>query len=183
MQTLRKTISLYDNRHQIGLAWKPNANNPNKCKAAIAQNHGMKIQLHKNSEKLSLYQDTIDKDVQKTIKADEIPSTGWILPEYGVTNPNKPGKLHRVSNAKYNFKGVCLHDMSLIGSDLLCNLLRVITHFHERKHPITANIEGMYMPVPVNPKERKFLHFLLGAEQPKFFEHVRFVIGAKCSPT
>ena len=53
MQTLWKTISLYDNRYQLGLLRKPNANLPNNYKAAIFQYHWMKIQLKKNSEKLA----------------------------------------------------------------------------------------------------------------------------------
>ena len=127
----------------------------------------MKIQLNKNSEKLALYQNTIDQDLSKhyirKLEPDEILSTGWILPEYGVINPNKPGKLRRVSNAKSKFKGVCLNDMLLTGPDLLCNLLGVITRFREGKHPITADIEGMYMQVSVNPEDRKFSSFPLGS--------------------
>ena len=49
MQTLRKTISFYDNRYQLGLLWKPNANLPNNYKAAIAQYNRMKIQFNKTS--------------------------------------------------------------------------------------------------------------------------------------
>ena len=179
MQTLRKTISLYDNRYQLGLLWKPNANLPNNYKAAIAQYNRMKIQLNKNSEKLALYQNTIDQDLSKhyirKLEPDEIPSTGWTLPEHGVINPNKPGNFRRVSNAKSKFKGVCLNDMLLTGPDLLCNLLGVITRFREEKHPITADIEGMYMQVSVNPEDRKFLRFLWGAEEPEFLEYTRFI--------
>ena len=61
--------------------------------------------------------------------------------------------------------------------------LGVITRFRERKHPITVDIEGMYMQVSVNPEDRKLLRFLWGAEEPKFFEYTRFVFGAKCSST
>ena len=59
--------------------------------------------------------------------------------------------------------------MLLTGPDLLCNLLRVITRFRERKHSITAEIEGMNMQVFVNTDDRKFLRFLWGAEEPEFF--------------
>ena len=171
MQTLRKTISLYDNRYQ--LVWRPNANLPNNYKAAIVQYNRMKIQLNKNSEKLALYQNTIDQDLSKhyipQLEPDEIPSTGWILLKHGVINPNKPGKLRRVSNAKSKFKVVCLNDMLLNGPDLLCNLLGVITRFRDGKHPITTDIEMMYMQVSVNPEDRKFLRFLWGAEETDFF--------------
>ena len=63
METPRKTISVYDNRYQLGFLWKLNANLPNNYKTAIAQHHRMKIQLDMKSEKLVVYQDTFDKDV------------------------------------------------------------------------------------------------------------------------
>ena len=65
MQTLRKTISLYDNHYRLGFLWKQNANLPINYKAEIAQLHRIKIQLNKDSEKLALYRDTIDKDLSK----------------------------------------------------------------------------------------------------------------------
>ena len=71
--------------------------------------------------------------------------------------------------------------MLFTGPDLLCNLVGSITRFGERKHPITADIEGMYMQVSVNSENRKLLRFLWGAEEPKFFEYTRFVFGAKSS--
>ena len=131
-----------------------------------------KNQLNKNSEKLALYQNTIDHDLSKhyirKLEPDEIPSTGWILLEHGVMNPNKPGKLRRVSNAKSKVKRICLNDMLLTGPDLLCNLLEVSTRFRKQKHPITADIEEMYMQVSVNPEDKKFLRFLWGRENPNF---------------
>ena len=63
MQTLRKTISFYGNRYQLGLLLKPNANLPNNYEAAIAQYNRMKIQFTTNSENLVLYQNTIDQDL------------------------------------------------------------------------------------------------------------------------
>ena len=131
----------------------------------------MKLQLNKNSEKVALYQNTIDQDLSKhyirKLEPDEIPSTGYILPKYDVINPNKRVNLRSVSNAKFKCKGVCLNDMLLTGPDLLCNLLGIITR----------------LQVSVNPEDRKFLRFLWGAEEPELFEYTRFVFGAKCSPT
>ena len=74
--------------------------------------------------------------------------------------------------------------MLLTGLDLLCNLLGVFNQFHERKHPITADFEGMYIQVSVNTEYRKFLRFLWGAEEPViFFSTLGFVFRAKSSPT
>ena len=73
--------------------------------------------------------------------------------------------------------------MLLTGPDLLCNLLGVVCRFREKRYPISADIEGMYMQVSVRPDDRKFLRFLWGTDKPDFYEYTRFVFGAKCSPT
>ena len=73
--------------------------------------------------------------------------------------------------------------MLFTGPDLLSNLIGVINRFREGKHFITADIEGMYMQVSVNPGDRKILRYLCGAEEPEFFEYTRFVFEANCSPT
>ena len=58
--------------------------------------------------------------------------------------------------------------MLFTGPDLLPNLIGVINRFREGKHFITADIEGMYMQVSVNPGDRKILRYLCGAEEPEF---------------
>ena len=160
---------------------------PNNYASALQQFKRMRLALDKDKDKLALYQGTIDKDLEKQyirrLDNAEIPSTGWLLPEHGVTNPNKPGKIRRVSNAKSRYRGVCLNDMLLTGPDLLCNLLGVVCRFREKRYPISADIEGMYMQVSVRPDDRKFLRFLWGTDKPDFYEYTRFVFGAKCSPT
>ena len=46
--------------------------------------------------------------------------------------------------------------------DLPSNLLAVICRFRERKYPINADIESMYMKVSVRPADRKILRFIWG---------------------
>ena len=128
-----------------------------------------------------LYSATIEKDLRcgyiRRIPHHEVPSTGWLLPEHGVLHPNNPG------NSDDKYKGVCLNDMLLTGPDLLANLLGIILRFREKQHPLSTDIEAMYMQVSVCPADMKFLRFLLGELEPHFFEYLRFVFGAKCSPT
>ena len=73
--------------------------------------------------------------------------------------------------------------MLLTGPDLLANLLGIILRFREKRYPLSADIEAMYMQVSVRPADRKFLRFLWGETDPHFFEYLRFVFGAKSSPT
>ena len=44
--------------------------------------------------------------------------------------------------------------MLFTGPDLLSNLIGVINRFREGKNFITADIEGMYMQVSVNPGDK-----------------------------
>ena len=187
LNTLRDTIRFVDNRYEVGLLWKPNAELPNNFAAAIQQFKKLKQRLNRDPITLDLYSATIENDLKneyiRRVPADDIPSTGWLLPEHGVLHPNKPGKLRRVSNARAKYKGVCLNDMLLFGPDLLANLLGIILRFRENKYSLSADIEAMYMQVSVRPDDRKFLRFLWGENDPQFFEYLRFVFGAKCSPT
>ena len=75
------------------------------------------------------------------------------------------------------------HDMLQTGPDLLANLLGIILRFREKKISTFADFETMYMQISVHPAERKFLRFLWGETEPHFFEYLRFLFGAKCSPT
>ena len=187
LETLRQTITYTYGRYQVGILWKPNACLPNNYFAAAQQFKKVKIYLLNEPDKLAMYQVTIANNLTmkyfRKLPSEEIPSTVWILPEHGVTNPNKPGKLRRVSNAKHEFKGACLNEMLLSRPDLISNLLAVICRFRERKYLINADIESKYMQVSVRPEDRKFLRFIWGKTQPDLYEYNRFVFGAKCLPT
>ena len=114
----------------------------------------------------NLFDNDLSKRYRRKLESDEKPSTGWILPEHGVINPNKPGKLRRVSEAQSKFKEICLNGMLLTGHDLLCNLLGVITRLREPKQSITSDIERMYMQVSVKAEDRKFIRFLWERKNP-----------------
>ena len=148
LKTLHDTIRFVDNRYEVGLLWKPNAELPNNFAAALQQYKKSKQRLMHDPVTHDLYSATIEKDLQcgyiRRIPHDEVPSTGWLLPEHGVLHPNKPGKLRRVSNARAKYKGVCLNDMLLTGPDLLANILGIILRFREKRYPLSADIEAMY---------------------------------------
>ena len=186
-QTLKATTRYVDGRYEVGLLWKPDAELPNNFNSAILQFKRMQKRLNSQPEVKQLFSDTVSNDLAngyiRKLNPEEIPSTGWLLPEHGVMHPHKPGKLRRVSNARSKYRGVCLNDMLLPGPDLLANLLGVLIRFRERKYPLTADIEAMFMQVSVRPADRKFLRFLWGTEDADFYEYLRFIFGAACSPT
>lgn len=186
LTTLKKTTTFKDGRYEVGLLWHPDASLPNNFAAAIQQFKRMKNRLSQQPNLHTMYQNTIDRDIEKgyirKLEPCEVPTTGWILPEHGVYSQVKD-KLRRVSNAAAKYKGTCLNDMLLTGPDLLANLVGVVLRFRQKQFPIAADIEGMYMQVSVRPQDRKFLRFLWGTEKPEMYEYLRHVFGAKCSPT
>ena len=187
LKTLRDIIRFVDNRCEVGLLWKPNAELPNNFAAALQEYKRSKQRLMHDPVTHDLYSATIEKDLRcgyiRRIPHDEVPSTGWLTPKHAVLHPNKPGKLRRVSNAQVKYKGVCLNDMLLTGTDLLANLIGIILRFREKRYPLSADIEAMYKQVSMRPADRNFLRFLWGETGPHFLQNLRFVFGAKCSPT
>ena len=138
LSTLQKTTTFKDGRYEVGLLWHPNVQLPNNFTAAIQQFKKMKHRLSRQPDLHAMYQDTIDKDLEKgyirKLESHEIPKTGWILLEHGVYSHVK-AKLRRESNAAAKFKERCLNDMLLVGPDLLANLVGVILCFHQKKNP------------------------------------------------
>ena len=184
---LEKTTKHVDGRYEVGLLWKENAALPNHYAAAVSHFIKTKERLEKDEKLFELYSKTIPDDIERgfirKIEHIDIPETGWLIPEHPVTNPNKPGKVRRVSNAAAKYRGVCLNDMLLTGPDLPANLVGAIFRFRETPIPISADIEAMYVQVSVRPEDRKFLRFLWGKDEAQMYEYMRHVFGAKCSPT
>ena len=65
MKILRRTAKLQDNRYEIGLLWKQDAQLPNNYASALQQFKRMRLALDKDKEKLALYRGTINKDLEK----------------------------------------------------------------------------------------------------------------------
>ena len=101
--------------------------------------------------------DRYDAEIQKDLKAGYIRKisaledldTKWYLPHYGITNPNKPGKLCRITNAASCYAGICLNDKLLAGPDLLGNMLAIQFRFSEQHVALQSDIEAMFMQVKV----------------------------------
>ncbi|XP_075261127.1 uncharacterized protein LOC142352857 [Convolutriloba macropyga] len=100
-----------------------------------------------------MYQKTLDTDIEKgyvkpVIFSSIAPSRVWYLPHHPVTNPNKPGKVRRVSNAASVFKGNSLNSNLLTGPVLINNLVGLLLRFRENPVAVSADIEAMFMQKP-----------------------------------
>ena len=108
------------------------------------------------------------------------------LPHYSITNPNKPGKLRRITNAASCYAGICLNNKLLVSPDLLGNMLAIQLRFRERRVALQSDIEAMFMQVKVRTEDRQFLRFLCNKEifsVPDVFEYERHIFGARDSST
>ena len=136
-----------------------------------------------------MYQKTLDTDIEKghvkpVIFSSIAPSRVWYLPHHPVTNPNKPGKVRRVSNAASLFKGNSLNSNILTGPDLNNNLVGLLLRFRENPVAISADIEATFMQVGIIEKNQPSMRFLWPTNQSvEQFQYTRLIFGARCSPS
>ena len=191
---LGSTTKVTGERYEVGMLWtEPEPNLPNNYSSALSQLHSLERRLQRDPNLKSLYQKSIDTDVEKGFEKilDESEVKGtfgkeWYLPHHPVLNPNKLGKVRRVCNAASKFKGVCLNDKLLAGPDLLHGLIGTIFRFRERPVALTADIESIILQVQVPEQDRSCLRFLWRSRTKKpvqVYEYQRHVFGAKSSPT
>ena len=131
-----------------------------------------------------MYQKTLDTDIEKVYVKPVTPSRVWYLPHHPVTNPNKPGKVRRVSNAASVFKGNSLNSNLLTGQDLINNLVGLLLRFRENPVAISADIEAMFMQVGIIEKDQPSMRFLWPTNHSvKQFQYTRLIFGNRCSPS
>ena len=116
--------------------------------------------------------------------SDTTPDRVWYLPHHSVTNPNKPEKVRRISNAASTFKGKSMNSNLLTGPDLLNNLVGLLFQFREKPVAITADIKAMFKQVGIIETDQTSMRFLWPTERSiKQFQYTRLIFGARCSPT
>ena len=154
--------------------------------------------LQKKNLKLDLtiaerYKETIDGYLEKGYarklspqKAASRTPKQWFLPHHAVLNPNEPGKVRVVMDARAKHDCTSLNDQLLVGSDLLNNLCGMLLHFREERVALTADIEAMFHQCRIIEKDRPALRFLwrnLESDRPPdVYEMQVMIFGAASSP-
>ena len=114
LETLETTTHCENDWYTKGMLWiSPRSSLPNNYRNAVKQLLSLENRLPKNSELKDAYSDRVktDKDsgYLRILEPTELQETKnepqWYLSHHPVINPNKPGKVRRVSNAADELEG------------------------------------------------------------------------------
>ena len=189
-EILQNTCNKVDGRYETGLLWRDDSQHHNNRFYAERHLASLLQRLIKTPDLKTTYEAGVESDITKgyirKVPPEEHHETKWLLPHYGLVNPNKPGKVRRKSNAAAKSNGVCLNDKLLRGPNLLGSLLGILLRCREKPVLFMAEIDGMFMQVGVRAQDRRYLRFLwtnYEFEEPEVYEYQRQIFGAKDSPT
>ena len=105
-------------------------------------------------------------------EAETFSETTNYIPQSGVLNINKPGKVRVVYNASLD---TTLSDNLVCGIDLLNNLILVLLIFQEVRCAVITDIEIMFHQIEDNAKNTDVLHILWRANPKCFIEDYCYV--------
>ena len=165
---------------------------PDSKPMALNRSKGLKRKLLRDDEYHKQYRKSM-KELFDFGFAEPAPDTcqvdrGWYIPHFGVTHPDKPGKVRVVFDCAAKVKGVSLNDLLLQGPDLNNLLINVLLRFRQGLYAYTADIERMFLQVHVPVNQRDYLRFfwwdndeLIG--EPKPYRMTVHLFGACSSPS
>lgn len=108
------------------------------------------------------------------------------LLHHAVLNPNKPGKVQMVMDAKVKYNNVSLNDKLLVGPDLLNNLCGVLLQFREKRVALLADVESMFRQFQIIEEDQPALIFLWRnldtKRSPDVYQMRVMIFGAAFSP-
>ncbi|XP_063629855.1 uncharacterized protein LOC134801251 [Cydia splendana] len=192
IQILERTARRLPNGHfEVGLLWKSdNLSVPDSRKLALSRLLSLEKKMARDFQYAERYRENIHDMFRKGYAelCTEEPSAKspvWILPHFGVTNPNKPNKLRVVHDAAAKSHGVSLNSLLLTGPDLLQPLLGILLRFREGKIALTGDIREMFPQVKIRAEDRDAQRFLW-RDSPKdpimTYRMSSMIFGAASSP-
>ena len=94
------------------------------------------------------------KDAQKIESRAE---REWYLPHHPVVNPNKPGKVRRVTNKAVKIHGAPLNNFFLKGAGSFITKPNLCTPAVQTNLAVSADIEGLFLQAGVLPFDQPSL--------------------------
>ncbi|XP_059047222.1 uncharacterized protein LOC131842668 [Achroia grisella] len=190
--TFNRTATRVDGRYVVGLPWeRDNVALPPSYDMAASRLRGIERRMDRSTEFRLAYTAEInkllDKGYAEKVTDDRFNNDrAWYLPHFGVTNPNKPGKLRLVFDAAARSKGMCLNDVLLDGPDMLRSLNGVLYRFREKPVAITADIREMFLQIKIREEDRAAQQFLWRGDDrinpPQKYVMTSMIFGARSSP-
>ncbi|UYV84207.1 hypothetical protein LAZ67_X001522 [Cordylochernes scorpioides] len=110
----------------------------------------------------------------------------WNIPHFGVTNPNKPGKLRLVFDTAARSNSLSLNEALSKGPNLISPLTSVLWNFRVHNIALTSNITDMFHRVRVIKEDQCSQRFLWRnmntSIEPYHYEMQVLIFGAISSP-
>lgn len=187
---LESTTRRVDSVWETGLLWKEfSGPDIDSRKLAMRRLLWLEKRLDRDEEYAEMYykemQRLTDCGYARKVEDDVSRNRIWYLPHFGVTNPNKPGKIRIVFDAAAKSEGVSLNDQLDTGPDLLRPLIGVLLRFRLYAIAVKADIADMYMRVNVIESDRGAQRFLWRGKsrkgEPLVYEMTCILFGAKPS--
>lgn len=166
LKIMQESCKLKNGHLQVSLPFKySKVKLPNNEKVTRERLVSLSRKLRKDPETHRKYCKAIDDLLQqgfaeKCGNSDTDNDLVWYLPHHAVTHPMKPEKLRVVFDCSNKFQGVSLNDILLQGPDLNNSLIGTLIRFRQYPVAISADIEGMFNQVHVEPQQRDLLRFL-----------------------
>ena len=188
LEFMKQSIQHDGTRYRINLLWKNNITMPNNYVVAKAQLESLQRRLQKDKLTMQLYDQSLLTDIDKgyviPVIFPPLPLPRiWYLPHHPAINPQKPGKVRRVTNAASKFGGISLNFCLETGPDLLNNMFGLFKRFREKPIAVSGDIERMLMQIGIKEDNQNVLRFLWPTNQEiRQYQYTRLVFGAKCSP-
>lgn len=194
LEILRKTCRrVTDGAQQweVGLLWaRDHVEMPDNYDHARRRLAGIERKIDRDPQFAADYTKQVDRllDAGYARKVDNLRATPvWYLPHFGVTNPNKPGKLRLVFDAAATYQGASLNGNLLSGPDLMNSLLGVLIKFRSGKIAFTADIADMFLRVKIREADQGAQLFLWRGQRrtgdPEIYVMNVMIFGAASSPT
>lgn len=189
---LNQTTRFVGDRWETGLLWrKDEVNLANNYEHARSRLQAVERKLDTDQQLAKLYYAEMDRlfatGYAEVIEDEEEPEgRTWYLPHFGVTNPNKPGKLRLVFDGAAKYKDRSLNDHLSPGLDLLKPLVVILLNFRNKQVAFAGDIKDMFMRVQITRSDRDAQRFLYRGKDrvgpPKKCRMISMVFGSTCSP-
>lgn len=194
LEILETTTVRVGPRFQTGLLWRNDDTQlPDSRSMAMRRLRNVEDKMARDSTYAAMYKENIENYVKKgyarKLTATEAAKTSrrtWYLPHFGVSNPNKPGRLRLVFDAAAAVEGVSLNSMLLTGPDQIQSLSTILHRFRLGAVGICGDIREMFHQILIQPEDRDSQRFLWRGGNPSIppdtYVMDAMTFGASCSP-